>query len=238
MHIPNGFLDPKMSAGLGFAAAGVLAYAMAKVRALVTSPALQKAYASVGNGIKSIGGDLKRTFSDFGQRLFIRMGLVGALVFAAQMFNFPVAQGTSGHLLGGVLAAVILGPFAGALVISAILIVQSLFFADGGILVLGANIFNMAVIGAIGGFYFYKILKRKIGFYPAAGIAAWFSVIAAAAMCSLEISLSGTFGLKETMIAMLGTHALIGLGEAAITVLALAFLLKIDASFIEGSHNE
>ena len=238
MHIPNGFLDPKMSAGLGLASAGVLAYAVAKVRALVTSPALQKAFGAVGSGIKSIGGDLKRTFTDFGQRLMVRMGLVGALVFAAQMFNFPVAKGTSGHLIGGVLAAVILGPWAGAIVVAAVLTIQSLFFADGGILVLGANIFNMSVVGAIGGFYVYKLIRDKIGgikgFYVGAALAAWLSVFVASGVCALELALSGTYGFAETMKAMLSVHALIGLGEAAITVVTLALLIKIDASMIEG----
>ncbi|MCX5725879.1 MAG: energy-coupling factor ABC transporter permease, partial [Candidatus Saganbacteria bacterium] len=155
MHIPDGLLDPKTSAGLGFASIAVLGLCIAKVRAAVTSPAMQEAFAGVSNSISTVSGKTKRVLSAFGEKYLIKMGLVSSLIFAAQMFNFPIGQGTSGHLLGGVLAAVILGPFGGAIVMAAILTIQSIFFGDGGLLALGANILNMAVIGSIGGYYVY-----------------------------------------------------------------------------------
>jgi len=234
MHIPNGFIDPKMATGLGLASAGALAYCFAKVKALVASPVLKEALAGVGKTISSISGKAR---SSFGDTFIIKMGAVASLIFAAQMFNFPVAQGTSGHLLGGVLAAVILGPWAGTIVISAILTIQSLFFADGGILVLGVNIFNMAIIGSIGGYYIYYGTKRLVGFFPGAAIAAWLSVVAAAAATALELGLSGTFELIETMKAMLSVHAIIGIAEAAITIAVLGLIMTIDRKLIEAFNN-
>jgi cobalt/nickel transport system permease protein len=156
---------------------------------------------------------------------------VGSLVFAAQMFNFPVSSGTSGHLLGGVLAAVLLGPWAGAIVISTVLVIQSLFFADGGMFALGANIINMAGLGAIGGYYIYywlkKLIKGESGRYVAAAIAAWASVVLASSLCAIEIGLSGTFPLMDVLKAMVKVHAVIGIAEALITVAAIGALGKL-----------
>jgi len=243
MHIPNGFLDPKVSAGLGIASAGALAWCFAKVRELVTSPALQEAFSTAGKAASAASQKARRVLSGYGEKFIIKMGAVAALIFAAQMFNFPVSQGTSGHLLGGVLAAVVLGPWAGAIVVSVILLVQSVFFADGGILVLGANIFNMAVIGAIGGYYVYygisRIIRGSTGIYAGAAIAAWLSVFVAAGATALELALSGTFSLADTMRSMLSVHAVIGLAEAAITVAAIGLLGMIDPKMkIGGEGNE
>jgi len=240
MHIPNGFLDPKTSAGFGLVSAAVLGYCIAKVRAAVTSPALQEAFAGVSKSISTFSGKTRTVLSAFGEKYLIKMGLVSSLIFAAQMFNFPIDQGTSGHLLGGVLAAVILGPFGGAIVLAAILAIQSIFFADGGLLALGANIFNMAVIGAIGGYYLYYGIRKlgkfgigSRGFYLAVAIAAWGSVVTAAGACALEIAFSGTIKLSAVLPAMLKVHAIIGIAETIITCVALALVLKIDPSFIE-----
>lgn len=231
MHIPNGFLDPKVSTGLGFASAGALAYCFAKVREAATFPAVQEALAGAGRAVSTVGGKMKRTLSLNGETLLLKMGAVASLIFAAQMFNFPVASGTSGHLLGGVLAAILLGPCAGAIVISAVLIIQSLFFADGGLMALGANIVNMAVIGTIGAYYIYyalrKVMKNESGLYIAAAVAAWASVVLASAACAIEIGLSGTFPLTEALQAMLKVHAVIGIAEALITVAALGALGKM-----------
>lgn len=167
------------------------------------------------------------------------MGVMAAFIFAAQMINFPVAGGTSGHLLGGALAAIMLGPWAGMLVMTAVVAVQGLLFQDGGLLVMGANIFNMGLLTAAIGFGLYKAAdgrKRtlKLG---AAGLGAWLSVMAGALFASLQLWLSGTARLDIVLPAMLGVHALIGVGEALITVAALAFIFNTRPDLIEDAEN-
>ena len=167
------------------------------------------------------------------------MGVMAAFIFAAQMINFPVAGGTSGHLLGGALAAIMLGPWAGMLVMTAVVAVQGLLFQDGGLLVMGANIFNMGLLTAAIGFGLYKVAdgrKRtlKLG---AAGIGAWLSVMAGALFTALQLWLSGTARLDIVLPAMLGVHALIGVGEALITVAALAFIFNTRPDLIEDAES-
>lgn len=157
------------------------------------------------------------------------MGVMAAFIFAAQMFNFQIPNGTSGHLLGGVLAAILLGPWAGTIVMAAVISVQALVFQDGGLVALGVNIFNMGVIGTLGGYTLYQMIVRVGGgeakaMYPAAAIAAWISVVVAAAVCAFQLAISDTTDLGTALIAMVGWHALIGIGEAVITVAALAFI--------------
>jgi cobalt/nickel transport system permease protein len=157
------------------------------------------------------------------------MGVMAAFIFAAQMVNFPVAGGTSGHLLGGVLAAVLLGPWVATLVMTSVIAVQALVFQDGGFVVLGANILDMGIVGTLGGFAIYTTLCRVLGGedrarYPAAAVAAWFAVMLGALAMSLQLAASGTSPLVVTLPAMLGVHAVIGIGEALITVAALAFI--------------
>ena len=110
MHIPDGFIDPKIAYGLMGAAVAALSYSLARVKAAVTSLAPQEAFAAVGKGVKSLAGRSRRVLTKLGEQKIYKMGMVASLVFAAQMFNFPVAAGTSGHLIGGVLAVVLLGP--------------------------------------------------------------------------------------------------------------------------------
>jgi cobalt/nickel transport system permease protein len=164
------------------------------------------------------------------------MGVMSALIFALQMINFTIPGGTSGHLLGGALAAIILGPHAGAIVIAVVLIVQALIFMDGGIVALGSNIFNMAIIGVYGSFLIYwllsKISKSRWMFFTAVGIASWLSVVIASFFAALELGISGTYPLGITMKAMLGVHAVIGLGEAAITIAVIAFINRIRPELI------
>jgi cobalt/nickel transport system permease protein len=172
---------------------------------------------------------VKRTNETFDERAIPLMGVTAAFIFAAQMFNFQVIGGTSGHLLGGVLAAVLLGPWAGTLVMVAVVAVQGLVFQDGGLVVMGANIFNMGIIGTLGGYVVYRVLCGVLGGeqrarIPAAGIAAWLSVFLAAGAMALELGLSGTTDLVVALTAMLSIHALIGIGEALITMAALAFI--------------
>jgi cobalt/nickel transport system permease protein len=171
---------------------------------------------------------ISRTNKSLGERQVPLMGIMAAFIFAAQMINFPVAGGTSGHLLGGALAAILLGPWAAMLVMTSVIAVQSLLFQDGGLTVMGANILNMGLLTAIVGYGLYRAaLGRSRGLKLAtAGIAAWISVMTGALLTSLELWLSGTAKLNIVIPAMLGVHAVIGFGEALITVAALAFILR------------
>jgi cobalt/nickel transport system permease protein len=172
---------------------------------------------------------VRRTNGALDERAVPLMGVMAAFIFAAQMFNFPVAGGTSGHLLGGVLAAILLGPWAGTLVMACVVAVQGLLFQDGGLVVMGANIFNMGIVGTLGGYYVYRLLASALGGeararMPAAAIAAWLAVEGGALTMSLQLIVSGTVPAETTLPIMLGVHALIGIGEALITVGALAFI--------------
>lgn len=199
LHAPDGFLSLP------------IAVAMWVVTALVT------AYA------------VRRTNETIDERAIPLMGVTAAFIFAAQMFNFQVVGGTSGHLLGGVLAAILLGPWAGTLVMVAVVAVQGLVFQDGGLVVMGANIFNMGIVGTIGGYAVYRAVCTVLGGelrarIPAAGIAAWIAVVAAATAMSIQLGLSGTTDLRLALTAMLSVHVLIGIGEALVTMAALAFI--------------
>jgi cobalt/nickel transport system permease protein len=177
----------------------------------------------------AIGISVKKTNETFDERAIPLMGVTAAFIFAAQMFNFQVIGGTSGHLLGGVLAAILLGPWAGTLVMAAVIAVQGLVFQDGGLVVMGANIFNMGVVGTLGGYAVYRALcsvfgGEQRGGIPAAGIAAWLSVVAGASAMAIELGLSGTTDIVVALAAMAGIHALIGIGEALVTMAALTFV--------------
>ena len=176
--------------------------------------------------IITVGIAISKTNQSLGEKQVPLMGIMAAFIFAAQMLNFPVAGGTSGHFLGGALAAIVLGPWAGILVMTAVIAVQGLLFQDGGLLVMGANIFNMGLLTAIIGYGLYRsVIGRSKGTRLAvAGVAAWLAVLAAALLTSLELWLSGTSLLQIVLPAMLGVHVLIGIGEALITVAALAFI--------------
>jgi len=206
MHIPDGFIDLKTAAVTGVLSAGGLAGAIYGV---------------------------KRYFK---ARVIAMMGVMSALIFALQMINFTIPGGTSGHLLGGALAAIILGPHAGAIAIAVVLIVQALIFMDGGIVALGSNIFNMAIVGVYGSFLIYwllsKISKSRWMFFIAIGAASWLSVVAASFFAALELGISGTYAIGITMKAMLGIHAIIGLGEAAITIAVISFINRIRPELI------
>jgi cobalt/nickel transport system permease protein len=182
---------------------------------------------------------VSRSNKSFGERQIPLMGIMAAFIFAAQMINFPVAGGTSGHLLGGALAAITLGPWAGMLVMTAVIAVQALLFQDGGLLVMGANILNMGLITAAIGYGLYRgVSNRNRGLkLTVTGIAAWLSVMAGALFTSLQLWLSSTSQLQIVIPAMLTVHALIGLGEALITVAALNFILQTRPDLL-GSNSE
>ncbi|MGH2544872.1 MAG: energy-coupling factor ABC transporter permease [Ardenticatenaceae bacterium] len=168
-----------------------------------------------------------RSMSDsLGERQIPLVGVLAAGIFAAQMLNFPVAGGTSGHMLGGALAAIVLGPWAGILAMTAVIAVQALLFQDGGLVVMGANIFDMGILTALVGYGLYRAAARREmrTRLAVAGIAAWLSVMAAALVASFQIWLSGNADATILFPAMLGVHALIGIGEALLTVGALAFI--------------
>ncbi len=163
------------------------------------------------------------------------MGVMAAFIFAAQMINFPVAGGTSGHLLGGALAAILLGPWAGILTMTAVIAVQGLLFQDGGLLTMGANILNMGVVTAAIGYGLYRFARgrSKSVKLSVAGSAAWLSVMAAALLTSLQLWFSGTSPLTIVVPAMLGVHALIGLGEALITFFTLGFIFQTRPDLLD-----
>jgi cobalt/nickel transport system permease protein len=196
MHIPDGFLDTKT----------------AIVTSVLSATGLGTALHNASRHVES--------------RQVPLMGLTAAFIFVAQMINFPVAGGTSGHLLGATLAAILLGPGAAVIVMSCVLIIQALIFADGGLLALGANALNMALVATISGYGVYRLLHRWLhdqrGQLISASVAAWFSTVLASIFCAGELALSGTVAWNLAFPAMAGIHSLIGIGEAAITMLVLA----------------
>ncbi len=208
MHLPDGFLDAKTWATMDVASAGVIAYAV------------------------------KKTSEKFEDKQVPVMGVVAAFVFAAQMLNFPVLGGTSGHLVGAVLAAVLLGPWAATLVMTSVFIIQALFFQDGGIMALGANIFNMGIIGTVAGYYIFSYVRSHFdsdkGLLFGVFVASWISVVLAAVFTALELAFSGTSPTKVVVPAMATVHVFIGLGEAIITTAIVSFILKVRRDLVYG----
>jgi len=208
MHIPDGFVSTPVAA-VGIAvAAGCVAYAV------------------------------KATNKKMGEKQVPLMGVLAAFIFAAQMLNFPVAGGTSGHLIGATLAAVLLGPWAGVLIMTCVLGVQCLVFQDGGLFALGANVFNMGVVACFASYYVYRGAvwlsgRRRPGILLGGGLAAWFSVVIASVFCALELAISGTVPLGVALPAMAGVHVLIGIGEGLITATVLGLVLATRADLLE-----
>lgn len=157
------------------------------------------------------------------------MGILAAAIFAGQMLNFSVTGGTSGHLLGAALATILLGPWAAILVMTTVVSVQAIVFQDGGLLALGTNIFNMAVVGVFVAYVVYTLVtkfftKKQLGTFVAGFLAAWSSIFVASLACGLQLAFSGTSPANIAIPAMGGIHALIGIGEGLITLGALLFL--------------
>ena len=214
MHIPDGFVSVPVAAATTVASVAGLAVA------------------------------LGRSNDAFGVRRAPVLGLTTAFIFAAQMINFPVAGGTSGHLLGGVLAAVVLGsPWAGAICSAVVLIIQAVLFADGGITALGANIFNIGFVGVWVGWLLFQTLHRLFGGSKsrlplAAGIAAGVSVPVAAIFAAIQLAISGTANFGVILPAMAGVHILIGIGEGLITGGVLAYLVKARPDLLPGNDEK
>ncbi|CCH66076.1 Substrate-specific component NikM of nickel ECF transporter / Additional substrate-specific component NikN of nickel ECF transporter [Richelia intracellularis HM01] len=212
MHIPDSFLSVPVAGAAGVASLVALAIALERLR------------------------------NNLGKRYAPLLGLTTAFIFAAQMINFPVFGGTSGHLLGGTLAAIILGsPWAGMLSIATVLIIQAVLFADGGITALGANILNMAVIGVWVGWLLAQTLHKLFGGSQkslplAAGIAAGLSVFVAAITCAIQLAISGTAPAKLVLPAMAGIHILIGVGEGSITGGIIAYLINVRPDLLPGKQ--
>jgi cobalt/nickel transport system permease protein len=166
-----------------------------------------------------------------------RFAAISALIFALQMMNFPISDGTSGHLLGGVLAAALLGTPFGVLSIALVVTIQALVFSDGGLTVLGANVLNMALLGAgVGGLLNAKLRTAGLSRTTALALASWFSVVLASFAVCVELAVGGVIGFTTVSAAMLGTHALIGIGEMAITLLCLQLLSMPKVSHSERMH--
>ena len=183
---------------------------------------------------------ISRTNKSLGEKQVPLMGVMAAFIFAAQMINFPVLGGTSGHLLGGVLAAITLGPWAGMLVMTAVIAVQGLLFQDGGLIVMGANILNMGILTCAVGYGLYRsvIGRNRTVKLAVIGLAAWLSVMAGALSTAMQIWLSGNAQVQVIVPAMLFVHAFIGLGEALITVAAIVFIMRTRPDLLgEGSES-
>ncbi len=199
MHIPDGFLSIAVSLVMWLLSFVSIAYA------------------------------LKRVNEDLSERQVPLMGVLAACIFAGQMLNFTVVGGTSGHLIGAALVTIILGPWAGIVVMTCVIGVQALVFQDGGLLALGANLFNMGIVGVTVSYFTYHSLYRLLGSKPVGAVlsqfmAAWLSVFVGSLGCAMQLALSGTSPANIALPAMAGMHALIGIGEGLITVGALAFL--------------
>ena len=211
MHIPDGFLSPAICALMYATSAGFLVWSWRKARA--TYP----------------------------RSLAPLLAVSSASVFVAQMINFPIAYGTSGHLVGGTFLSMLLGPYAAILSMTIVLMMQALFFADGGIFTFGANVFNMAVIGGLS-FFLIKLLtrnpKRSGWLFRSIFFVSWLSVVLGALACGLQIGFSPVFseagGIAVTVPAMVFWHVLIGLGEAAITTTLVSQLHRLQPAILSG----
>jgi cobalt/nickel transport system permease protein len=213
LHIPDGFLSAGVALACGVLAIAAVAYALK-----VANVELDEARVPL-------------------------LGVLAAFIFAAQMLNFPIAGGTSGHFLGATLAAVLLGPWLACLVMAVVLVVQAFAFADGGISALGANVLNMGVLGALlAGFVVVAAMKvlphTRAAFLSLVGIVSWLAVMAGAAATSVELAVSGTVPLGTSLPAMLGVHSLIGIGEAVITAVAVGAVLASRPDLVALAPNE
>jgi cobalt/nickel transport system permease protein len=193
--------------------------------------------------ILGVGIALVRSREDLGERQVPLMGVLAAFIFAAQMLNFPVAGGTSGHLVGGALAAILLGPWAGILVMTTVVAIQALLFQDGGLLVMGANVTNMAVISTLVGYGVYRGVRllageRRWGLLAGGFAAAWSSVVISAVACAIQLGFSGTSAVGVVLPAMAGVHVLVGIGEGLITLGALALVAAARPDLVEMGQGE
>jgi cobalt/nickel transport system permease protein len=208
MHIPDGFLNAPTLVATGAVSAG-----------------------TIGIAVKTVAKKL-------GEKQVPLMAILAAFIFAAQMLNFPVAGGTSGHLIGATLCAILIGPWAGVIIMSSVLIAQCLIFQDGGLVALGANIFNMGIVAVFSAFLVYKLAvsifgEERRGKLIGAAAAGWTSVMLASLAASIELAVSGASPLGVVVPAMLGIHTLIGIGEALISVFVVSAVLASRADVLQ-----
>ena len=210
MHIPEGFIDLPTSVGAAAVAGG------------------------------SVWASMKAASSELKDRLVPFAGLTAAFVFALQMLNFPVAAGTTGHLLGGALAAVLLGPGLGMVAVTVVVVIQALLFADGGLVAMGLNVFNMAVITSVSGWFVFRgvvrVLPRRVGVLVGSLAAGWMSVVVSSVGFSLQYAIGGVGGVDPGLVfsSMVGIHALIGIGEGLITAAAVGAVLMARPDLVTG----
>ncbi|SES22574.1 energy-coupling factor ABC transporter permease [Streptomyces qinglanensis] len=221
MHVPDGFIDAPVSAGTGVVAAAALAVSLRGAR-------------------RELGGGP----GGAGERTAPLAGLVAAFIFAVQMLNFPVAAGTSGHLLGGALAAILVGPYTGVLCVSVVLLLQGVLFADGGLTALGTNITDMGVVTVLVAYAVFRGLlrvlpRRRSVVTGASFVAALVSVPAAAVAFTAVYALGGTtdVSLGKVFGAMVGVHVLIGIGEAAITAATVGAVVAVRPDLVHGARD-
>jgi cobalt/nickel transport system permease protein len=214
VHIPDGFIGAGVSAAAGVVSAGGIGYSLVKA---------------------------KETLSE---KLAPMAGLVASFIFAVQMLNFPVAAGTSGHLLGGCLAAILVGPYAGSVAVAVVLVVQALLFADGGLSALGLNVLNMSLITAFGGYAMFKVIRGVMpasrgSVLAASGVAAMLSVVLASIAFVIEYALGGNGGasVRAVFATMIGTHLVIGIGEGIITALTVGVVLGVRPDLVYGAQD-
>ncbi len=211
MHLADGFLDTKT------------------------------ALVSTGMAVAGVGVALRQVRISLEPRRMPLLGLAAAFVFAAQMLNFPVVGGTSGHLVGGVLTAILLGPSAAVLVMTCVLLVQCLMFADGGLLALGANVFNMAIVSVCSGWLVFRLVRRLVrteeqrAVIFAAGFAGWIGTVLPSIACAGQLALSGTASWSVAFPAMANVHMLIGMGEGLATALVVTAVLRARPELILGA---
>lgn len=212
MHIPEGFINLPTSVGAAAIASG-----------------------SVWVSMKAASTELK-------DRLVPFAGLTAAFVFALQMLNFPVAAGTTGHLLGGALAAVLLGPWLGIVAVTVVVVIQALLFADGGLVAMGLNVFNMAVITALAGWAVFRgvvrIMPKRVGVLVGSLAAGWVSVVASSIGFSTQYAIGGVGGIDPGLVfmSMVGVHALIGIGEGLISAAAVGAVLAARPDLVTGAR--
>jgi len=213
VHAPDGFINAPVSAAAGVVAAGAIAVGLRGAR------------------------------RELDERTAPLAGLVAAFIFAVQMLNFPVAAGTSGHLLGGALAAILVGPFTGILCVSVVLLMQAVLFADGGLTALGVNITDMAIVTTVVAYALFrglvKVLPRTRRSVTAASFAAALvSVPASAVVFTLLYAIGGTadVSLGKVATAMVGVHVLIGIGEAVITALTVGAVIAVRPDLVHGAR--
>ncbi len=167
------------------------------------------------------------------------LAVLAAGIFAIMSMNMPIPFGTSGHMVGGALVAIIFcAPEAAVLVFTVVLIIQALVFGDGGITALGANVLNMAIIGGFVGLYTFKGLKGTIGIYGASGVAAWLATVVAALACAIEMAIAGTFPLTIGIASMVTYHVFIGIIEAVLTVIVIMALEKFRPDLLVWNKNK